>query len=90
MKTHITTAADMSDLGKLFVAIRADRASKRPRVRDLSRVGSLETYRELTLGQFRDRLQQARLQAFCMGRAPTERGMPRTSKATCDEEIVTL
>ena len=87
MKTTITTTADMTDLGKLFAAIRALHL---PGATQLRAVGSLETYRELTLGQFRDRLNQARLNAFCLGRVPTERGMPKTSRATCDEEIVSL
>ena len=90
MATAIVTTADMCDFGLVFRAIRTDRASKRPMIHQLRTVGSLETYRDLTLGQFRDRLNQARLNAFCLGRVPTERGMPKTSRATCDEEIVSL
>lgn len=86
----ITTTANMCNLGLVFRAIRADRDSKRPTVNNLRTVGSLETYRELTIGQFRDRLQQARLQAFCLDRVPTKRGQPKTTIATCDEGVVTL
>jgi hypothetical protein len=87
MATAIVTTADMCNLGLVFRAIRS---SHLPNAAQLRTVGSLETYRELTLGQFRDRLQKARLNAFCLGRVPTKRGTPRTSKASCDEEIVTL
>lgn len=87
MATRILTTDDMCDFNLVFSAVRS---SHLPTVTQLRAVGSLETYRELTLAQFRQRMQQARLEAFCLGRVPTKRGTPKTTIATCDEEIVTL
>lgn len=99
MATQLITTSDMCDLGLVF---RAVRSSHLPSATQLRAVGSLETYREIS-GHAR-RLprtrveramvaalsQDARLRELCMGNVPQFLGMPQTSIATTDGEIVSL
>jgi hypothetical protein len=87
MATIITTA-DMCHLDRVFRGIRSARNESRPTVRAMARIGSLETFRELTVAQTRERLQQERLRLFCLGNVPTKRGQPNTTIANDVSQII--
>jgi hypothetical protein len=88
LATTIVTTSDMCHLDRVFRGIRAARTERRPTVRALARVGSLETFQELTLAQTRERIQAERLRLFCLGTVPTERGFPRTTISTDISQII--
>jgi hypothetical protein len=83
--TTIVTTSDMCHLDRVFRGIRAARTKRRPTVHVLARVGSLETFQELTLAQTRERLQTERLRLFCLGNVPTRRGQPNTTITDPDD-----